>query len=117
MQFAKFLLATPLLISGCQTPLLNREPPAPVIVYRSPVLPVECASLPVEPEPVDEVALPVLPAPDAPAYPAIRARRAELAGLYYQGLARSEQSARVTNAADQLACATWVRSNRQEPVE
>jgi hypothetical protein len=81
-----------------------------MVIYRAPVIPVECGLDPVEPEPVDEIALPPLPPENAPAYAAIRAQRAELAGLYFRGVAESERHARATNAEPQRVCAAWVRS-------
>lgn len=73
-------------------------------------IPPECRLDPVAPEPVDEPALPPLPASNAPSYLAVRTQRAELAGLYFQGVAGAERDARVTNAETQAACARWAKA-------
>lgn len=77
-----------------------------------PVIASECFVLPVEPVPVDPETLPELPAVSdwgratAPQW-AVRARRAELAGLQLNGERNAEREARVTNSASQSACAAW----------
>jgi hypothetical protein len=71
------------------------------------VVPPECRLTPVDPEPVDEVLLPPLPVETAPDYLAVRTKRAELAGLFYQGQRDAEKAAREANAKPQLKCAEW----------
>lgn len=75
------------------------------------MIPPECQLTPADPEPVDTVLLPALPAETAPDYLAIRTKRAELAGLYYQGQRDVEKTAREKNAAPQLKCAEWAKTH------
>lgn len=89
-----------------------------VIQAPPPPIPSECFVLPVEPVAVDQEVLPELP--NVPAWEratapqwAIRARRAELAGLQLQGERNAERNARVTNAANQGACAAGVAQRSQ----
>lgn len=83
-----------------------------------PVIPVECRTYPTEPEPVDVEVLPPAPAVTnwtvAPAADwAVRARRAELAGLQLEGERNAERQARVANASTQRLCADWANSTGQ----
>lgn len=78
------------------------------------MIPAECRTEPADPEPVDVEVLPILP--NVPAWErattvewAVRARRAELAGLQLEGERNAERAARIANAADQRACAAWAR--------
>lgn len=48
--------------------------------------------------------------PKAADYWPIRAQRAEIAGLYYQGVADHERTARLTNARTQAVCAGWAQA-------
>ncbi len=73
------------------------------------IVPAECGLFPVAPSPVDAILLPPLPAPTAPDYPIIRLKRAELAGLYFQGKRDAEELARKQNAATQEKCAKWAQ--------
>ena len=113
MNFAKLMLVglLPLGSGACGT--LETLRPDPIIVEAPrPVIPSECLVLPVEPVPVDPETLPELPAVSdwsratAPQW-AVRARRAELAGLQLNGERNAEREARVTNSASQSACAAW----------
>lgn len=84
----------------------------PVVEIPRPVFPVECLTLAVEPEPVDPEVLPALPevadwARASAVQWAVRAQRAERAGLQFQGERDSERNARVTNARSQNTCAAW----------
>lgn len=81
-----------------------RQPPAPQLVIAP-----ECLVDPVQPQHVDEPLMPALPAPNAPGYLVTRTQRAELAGLYYQGVAQAVTGAYNTNAATQAACVAWAR--------
>lgn len=114
MKFWKWLLAAilPIGSGACGTTMFNREPPLPVVVTREVVIAPECGVFPVEPEPVDEQTLPPQPqvvdwSVATAAQWAVRAVRAELAGLQLQGERDAERNARVENAAKQETCATW----------
>lgn len=55
--------------------------------------------------------------PKAVDYWPIRAKRAELAGLYYLSVADHEQAARKTNARSQAICAGWAAAQDVKPTE
>lgn len=69
------------------------------------LIPSACYSRPVAPQEVDRPELDPLPPASAPAYAVVRARNAERAGLYYQGVAAAVREAYDVNAATQTRCA------------
>lgn len=90
----------------------------PVVVQQAVVIAPECGVDPVEPEPVDEEPLPELPlvtdwSVATPGQWAVRARRAELAGLQLVGERDAERNARMANADRQRVCARWARRQDQ----
>jgi hypothetical protein len=119
MRYGKLLLAATALLPTGACASLNpfREAPQVTVLEKpAPVIPVECRLDPVAPEDVDRPALvdlPPAPAATDPVarmpYEITRRRNAELAGLYFQGLAAEEARARMTNAERQRACADWAR--------
>ena len=102
-----FLALASLPLGACAT----RPAPLTIIPAPSLVLPLECKTAPIDPVPVEEVRLPPLPVATDPTYTAIRARRAEAAGLFFQGQRDAERDARETNAATQRVCAAWARAH------
>lgn len=89
-----------------------------MVVTQPVVIAAECGLLPVEPEPVAQEVLPPEPAVADWRYAsngdwAIRARRAELAGIQLEGERDAEREARLTNAGRQTVCANWARSQDQ----
>lgn len=120
MRYVKLMLAAllPIGSAACGTTMPWRDQPVVPLEIPRPVIPVECGTYPTEPEPVDVEILP--PPPNvqnwtvAPADAwAVRARRAELAGLQMEGERNAERNARVANSAVQRACADWARSQDQ----
>lgn len=81
-----------------------------VVTSPPPVIAAACLVDPVEPVAVDPPVLPELPAATAPDYLAARTRRAELAGLFFQGERDAERDARQLNARTQAACVDWARA-------
>ena len=75
------------------------------------IVPAECRLDPVAPEPVAEPVLPALPGAAAIDYLAVRTKRAEAAGLFFQGQRDAERDARLTNARTQEVCAAWAKQN------
>jgi len=90
--------------------------PEPIVVR--PSLPAECRLSPTEPDQMAEPELPPLPprpATDALSagllsYYVVRTQRAEIAGLYFQNVAREEKETREANASAQTICADAVRA-------
>lgn len=72
-------------------------------------IPAECRLDPLAPAEVAEPTLPPLPVANAPDYLVVRTKRAEAAGLFFQGQRDAERDARVTNAETQKVCSAWAK--------